>query len=336
MTDTQRKPRLAVIGCGGTISSISGDSLDVIDYPDTSRKMQADEVISRIPEISLFADCVPLPFREVGSTAIGPADWIELARLISKTESGDGGFAGYVILHGTATIEETAYFLNLVLKTGKPVVLVGAQRPASAVSSDAAMNLISAIRTAIDPAAKGLGVLVVLNDEIQAAREVTKTSTYRLNTFRTPDFGSLGHIDGDRVSIYRHPVRQHTRETVFDIADLQDLPRVDIAYSYAGADGAAVEAFVAAGARGLISAGLAPGIPPPIQRKALEAAAASGLVIVQGSRAGSGRVSRRTYLRQSGFVAADNLNPQKARILLSLALTKTSDPELIQHYFDTY
>ena len=167
--------------------------------------------------------------------------------------------AGFVITHGTATLEETAYFLHLALKTDKPVVLVGAQRPASALSTDAGMNLLGAIRVASAEAARGLGVLVVLNDEIQSAREVTKTSTYRLQTFRSPDFGALGHIDGDGVHIYRHPMRRHAPDTEFDVSKLDGLPRVDIAYSYAGADGTVVDALVAAGARGIVSAGLAPG-----------------------------------------------------------------------------
>ena len=329
-------PRLALIGVGGTISSFADDNLDVFEYPDNSRKMPPDEVIARTPELGRFADCVPLPYRGVGSTAIGPEDWISLAALISKCESDQPSFAGYVILHGTATLEETAYFLNLVLKTEKPVVLVGSQRPASALSTDAVMNLISAVRTAVEPGARGLGVLVVLNDEIHAAREAVKTSTHRLQTFRSPDFGLLGHVDGDRVSFYRRPIRKHTVDTIFAVQGLSSLPRVDIAYGYAGADGAEIAAYIAAGAKGLVSAGLPPGIPASAQRCELERAAASGIVVVQACRAWSGRVIRRRYLRERGIVAADNLNPQKARILLALALTRTRDPDAIQDYFETY
>ena len=158
--------------------------------------------------------------------------------------------AGIVIGHGTATLEETAYFLNLTLKVPVPVVLVGAQRPPSALSSDAGLNLVNAIRVAASPEARGMGVLVVLNDEVQAAREVTKTSTLRLQTFRTADFGVLGHADGDAVAFYRRPLRRCCPDTEFDIRALDALPRVDIAYAYAGADGTAVRAFIAAGARG--------------------------------------------------------------------------------------
>jgi len=329
------KPLIAIIGTGGTISSVVDDSLDVLNYPDIGRKMDPAEAIKRIPEATRFAEYVTVPFRFVGSTAIVPEDWIELAQLISKTAVERPEIKGFVILHGTATIEETGYFLNLVLKTEKPVVLVGAQRPASAVSTDVNMNVLAAIRTAISEQAIGKGVLVVLNDEIHSARDATKTSTYRLQTFQSRDFGLLGHVDGDKVVFYRAPLRKHTTQSPFDIAEITSLPRVDIAYSYGGADGCAVQAFVAAGAKGIVSAGLAPGIPTPAERKALEDAVAKGIVVVQSSRAGSGRVARRQYLQNQNIVAADNLNPQKARVLLALALTKTSDPDEIQAYFET-
>ncbi|HEX7128167.1 MAG TPA: asparaginase [Thermodesulfobacteriota bacterium] len=331
-----RKPRIAVIGTGGTISSISDHSLEVLDYPETGRKMEPAEAIERVPEAARFADLVPLSFRAVGSTRISPPDWIELAQLIMRTAREEADVRGFVVLHGTATLEETAYFLNLVLKTDRPVVLVGAQRPASAVSSDVGMNLVSAVRTAGDPQAVGKGVLVVLNDEIHSARDASKTSTYRLQTFRSRDVGVLGHVDGDGVYFYRSPLRRHTLTSVFDIADVTALPRVDIVYSYAGADGCAVDAFVAAGARGLVSAGLPPGLTAPLERAALERAAQAGVLIVQSSRAGSGRVARRTYLKEHAMVAADNLNPQKARILLSLALTRSSDADQVQELFDTH
>ena len=336
MSQATAKPRVAIIGTGGTISSLSDDSLDLIDYPDSSRKMTAEEVISRTRELDRFATCVPLKFREVGSTKIGPTDWIGLATLIAETEARDPGFAGYVITHGTATLEETAYFLHLALKIAKPVVVVGAQRPASALSSDGVMNLIAAVRAAIDPATRGLGVLVVLNDVIHSARDVSKTNTYRLETFQSPYYGILGEVDGDRVSIYRHVVRKHTVDTPFTVASGAILPRVDIAYSYAGADGIAIDAFVAAGAKGLVAAALAPGIVTPDQATAFEKAAAAGVVVVQTTRAGSGRVARRKYLREKGIVAADNLNPQKARVLLMLALAQTTDVETIQRWFGEF
>jgi L-asparaginase len=330
------KPKIAIIGTGGTISSMADDSLEVLDYPETSRKIEPREAIQRVHEAARFAELLPLSFRAVGSASIAPQHWIDLARLIMETAHDDPDLHAFVILHGTATLEETAYFLNLVLKTDKPVVLVGAQRPPSALSSDAGMNLVAAVRTAVAPDARAKGVLVVLNDEIHGARDATKTSTYRLQTFRSRDFGLLGHVDGDGVFFYRAPLRRHTLDTVFHIEDLAQFPRVDIAYSYAGADGSAVEAFVGAGARGIVSAGLAPGLTAPLERTALERAAEAGVVIAQSSRAGGGRIARRTYLRSHGMVAADNLNPQKARILLCLARAQTGDGDAIQEIFDTH
>lgn len=331
-----QKPWVAAIGCGGTISSLGRDSTDVLDYPDFGRKLPIEEVVRRCGEIASIADVRPVPFRSVGSTAIGPAEWLELAATVHRLAGERPAPAGVVIPHGTATLEETAYFLNLTLKTDTTVVLVGAQRPVSALSSDASMNLLGAVRVAIDPAAQGLGVLIALNDEIQSAREATKTSTYRLQTFRSPDFGALGHIDGDAVKIYRRPARRHAPDTEFDLAQVTELPRVDIAYSYGGVDGAVVDALVAAGARGIVSAGFAPGIPAPLERAALERARDAGVTIVQASRAGSGRVAPRRYLREAQIVAADNLNPQKARILLMLALTRTREIGEIARMFDSY
>ena len=330
------KPLVAAIGCGGIISSLGRDSLDVLDYPDFGTKLPVDQVLARYPEIATIAEVLPVPFRSVGSTAIGPAEWLELAGIIRRLAAEKPALAGFVIPHGTATLEETAYFLNLTLKTDKTVVVVGAQRPASALGSDAGMNLVGAIRVASAPVARRLGVLVALNDEIHSAREATKTSTYRLQTFRSPDFGLLGHVDGDGVQIYREPRRRHAPDTEFEVSGLTGLPRVDIAYSYGGADGTVVDALVAAGARGIVSAGLAPGIATPLERAALERARDAGLVVVQSSRAGSGRVALRRYLDQGGMVAADNLNPQKARILLMLALTRTSDIPEIRRMFTVY
>jgi L-asparaginase len=298
--------------------------------------MPIEEVVGRYPEIATIADILPVAFRSVGSTAIGPPEWLELAAIIHRLAAERPDLAGFVIPHGTATLEETAYFLHLVLKTDKTVVVVGAQRPASALSSDAGMNLLGAIRAASAPAARGLGVLVTLNDEIHSAREATKTSTYRLHTFRSPDFGVLGHIDGDEVQIYRRPVRRHAPDTEFDVAGQAELPRVDIAYSYGGADGTVIDALVAAGARGIVSAGLAPGIATPNERKALERARDAGIVVVQSSRAGSGRVALRRYLDEGGMVAADNLNPQKSRILLMLALAQTRDIGEVRRMFAIY
>lgn len=330
------KPKIALIGTGGTISSIGRDPLDLIDYPDNSRKMEIDEVIEKFDLVKEFVEPLPIRFRAVGSTHIGPSDWLDLHKTITKAAADDPTISGFVITHGTASAEETVYFLNLTLKIDKPVVVVGAQRPSTGISTDAAINLVAAARVAAEPASRGMGALLLLNDEIQAAREVTKTSTLRMQTFRTPDFGVLGHVDGDGVFFYRAPLRRRMPDVEFDISDLSELPRVDIVGCYVGADGAAIEAFMAAGAKGLVSAGFAPGLLSPAQDEAFDAAAAQGIAVIQSSRAGSGRVPQRKGLLKRGFVSADNLNPQKARVLLMVALSQTSDIDELRRIFATY
>jgi L-asparaginase len=330
------KPRIAIIGTGGTISSLGANSLDVLDYGDAGKMLEADALVARYPECTEVADIVPVRYAAVASTALGPKNWLELVALLHATAARERDLAGLVVTHGTATLEETAYFLNLTLKIDRPVVVVGAQRPPTALGTDAGMNLVGAIRTAAAPAARGKGVLVCLNDEIQAARDVTKTSTYRLQTFRSADFGALGHVDGDGVFFYRAPTRRSAPDTEFDVRDRTSLPRVDIVLSYAGADATMIDAALAAGAKGIVSAGFAPGMPTVIEREALERARERGVIVVQSSRAGSGRVAPRRYLQSKGLLGADSLTPQKARILLMLALAHTEDPAEIARMFREY
>jgi len=330
------KKKIAFIGTGGTISSIGKGPLDVYDYGANGMMLQADGILDRFPEVQLVADVFPVPFRNVPSTQIAWAEWKELVLICDRLVVEHPDLAGIVIGHGTASLEETAYFLSLTLKVKVPVVVVGSQRPASALSSDAGLNLVNAMRVAASEEARGLGALVLLNDEIQAAREVTKTSTGRMQTFRSPDFGVLGQADGDRLVWYRRPLRRLAPETEFDIRGLAALPRVDVAYTYAGADGAAVRAFTAAGAKGIIAAGFAPGFVTPGDAAALAEARQAGVITMQSTRAGSGRVFPTTRLREAGMLTADNLTPQKARILLALALTLTSDPAAIERIFATY
>lgn len=336
MAGNKALPRVAVIGTGGTISSIGRDNLDIATYADNKKKYEVDELLAAFPETETVADLLPVRYKAVGSPAIGPQEWIELVELIHETAEANPDLAGFVLTHGTATLEETAYMLNLTVKVDVPVVLVGAQRPASALSTDAGLNLLNAIRVAAAPESRGLGVLVVLNDEIQAAREVVKTSTLRLQTFRTPDFGVLGHADADRIAYYRKPLRRHAPDTEFDIRGARELPRVDISFSYGGVDGTAVDAFVAAGAKGIVVAGMLPGSCGPGQVEALNEAAKQGVVTVLSTRNGSGRLVEIRSGRPDVCVLADNLPPTKARILLMLALTKTTDPAEIQRLFDTY
>ena len=330
------KPRIAFIGTGGTIASIGRGPLDIHDYTAAGTMLRADAILDRFPEVREVAEVVAVPFRNVSSTEIAWPEWQALLLLCDRLVAEDPWLGGIVIGHGTSSLEETAYFLSLTLKVAVPVVLVGAQRPASALSSDAGLNLVNAVRVAASAEARGLGALVVLNDEIHAAREVTKTSTGRLQTFRSADFGCLGHADGDRLAWYRRPLRRLAPDTEFEVHGLDALPRVDIAYTHAGADGTAVRAFTAAGAKGIVCAGFAPGFVTPGDGVALAEARAAGIVVVQSTRAGSGRVFPTTKLAAAGFIAADNLTPQKARILLALALTRTRDAAEITRIFGEY
>ncbi|HLY66185.1 MAG TPA: asparaginase, partial [Chloroflexota bacterium] len=248
-------------------------------------------------------------------------------------ESADGA----VVAHGTNTLEETAYFLNLTLKSDKPVVVTGAMRPSTGLSADGELNLLNAVRIAADPSSRGRGVLVVMNDTIHGARDVTKTNTFRVHTFQSRGTGPLGYSDSDgRVVWYGQTVRRHTLASEFDVSVLADLPRVDVVVTYAGADGALIDAAVAAGAQGIVSAGSGAGRPTPAEDQALDRARAAGVIVVQASRTGSGRVARSPRLRARDIVTADDLVPWKARILLALALTRTSDVQDVQRMFEEY
>jgi L-asparaginase len=330
------RPKVAFIGTGGTIASVGRGPLDIQDYATHGVMLHAEKLLARFPAVQEVAEVIPVRFRAVPSTAIGWAEWRELLLICDRLCAEHPDLAGIVVGHGTASLEETAYFLSLALKVPVPVVVVGAQRPASALSTDAGMNIVNAVRVAADPGARGLGALVLLNDEVHAAREVTKTSTGRLQTFRSADFGCLGHADGDRVAWYRRPLRRTAPGTEFEVRGLEALPRVDISYCYAGADGTAVRAFVAAGARGIVSAGFAPGYATPAEMEALKAAVRDGVAVLQSSRAMSGRVFPATRTLEAGIIPADTLTPQKARILLSLALTVTRDPAEIRRMVEEY
>ena len=331
------RPKLMFIGTGGTISCRTSDPLDVLDYPEFNTKLDAADLVAGLPgSVHSQYDLVAVSFSRINSNDIGPLQWIELAQLIARAFDEDPDLRGVVVGHGTATLEETAYALDLVLKTDRPVVMTAAQRPASAVGADGPPNLIAALRTAAAPDAGGKGVLVVLNDEIHAARHVTKSLTYRLQTFVSPEAGPLGVVDGDGPHFAMAPVKRHTVTSAFTVEHLRKAPRVDISYGYAGADGSAPRAFAANGAKGIVSAGMLPGLVPAAERAALEEARAGGCVVVQATRGLGGRVAARRGLRDMGFVAAGSLNPQKARILLMIALAVTTDVTEIQTMFDTY
>lgn len=326
------KPAIALISTGGTIDALGSSRLDLVDYPDRGVRLEPGQLVAGIPELADAADVREAPFRRLASHAVTSADWLELVRATSSLLD-DPGIDGVVITHGTNTLEETAYFLHLAVASPKPVVLVGAMRPASALGSDGQLNLLRAVQVAACERSRGQGALVVMNDAIWSARDVTKTATLRVEAFRAPDLGPLGYADGDgRISFYHRSTRA---AGMFDVRGLDALPRVDVVPSYVDADAVMIEAVVAAGARGIVVAGTGAGRPTPPQVDALARAAQRGVAICFGHRTGSGRVPSTAWQRSTGAVTSDNLQPWKARVLLSLALTRTQDPTEIQALFDS-
>lgn len=329
-------PRVALIITGGTIDSVGKDRLDLAWYIEAGKRLNTGDLLAQIPEVNSIAKVEEFPFRRLPSHALVDKDWLDMVRTIHSIFDQKRA-DGVVITHGTNTIEETAYFLNLTLKTDKPVVVVGSMRPSSAISADGYLNLLNAVRVAADPQSRGRGALLVMNDTIHNGRDATKTATYRVETFKGRDLGPLGYADADGKVVYYHrAARKHTVETEFDVRNLESLPRVDVVVSYVGADGRVIDALVEGGAKGIISAGTGAGRPTPAEDEAFDRAAKKGIVVCQSSRVGSGRVVRSPGLKRRGFVASDNLQPWKARLLLALALTRTSDPDEIQRMFDTY
>lgn len=318
-------PNVKLFTTGGTIQSKGANRQKLMEYSDG--RVTPDELINDLPELKQIANITYIEQSNVGSGSINAKILLKLAHdvneWLAKPEA-----AGAVITHGTATLEETAYFLNLTIKSDKPVVVVGAMRPFTAVSRDGPFNLLNAVRVAATPAARGYGVMIMLNDEINAARDTTKTNTYRVDTFVARDMGPLGYTDSDRIAFYRKPTYRHTVNSEFDVSNLTDLPRVDVTYVYQESDAVAIDAFVAAGAKGLVLT--------DSNDKAIKRGQGKGVVFVKSDRKGAGRVVESEKQAAMGIVTSDNLNPHKARILLRLALTKTSDPKEIQRMFNEY
>jgi L-asparaginase len=318
-----RRPKVAIIGSGGTISSLGTDEFDTMDYPEFGQKLELQDVLKRVPHINTIADIVPVPFKAVSSTALTIPDLMEIRQRILTCFAEDRDLSGILVLHGTGSLEETAFFLHLTVDDSRPVVVVGAQRPINAISSDAPMNLINAVRVAASADARNRGVLVILNDEIWSARDVVKTSNYRLQTFRSPDYGMLGQVDPDRVVFARRIEGRHTAHSPFKNIDAHAIfPRVDIVYAYLGADDVHLNASVAAGAKGIVCAGFAPGFTSPAFKQEILKHTSLGLKIVLASRAHHGRVVQRRWVVENKMLTAEDLSPQKARIALMLGLLK--------------
>ena len=330
------KPNIFIVATGGSIAGLGPNRMDYILYPELGEHITIEQSLDRIPEAFDLANIRAEDLVSVGSTAIGPDEWLSLAHRINAILASDE-VDGVVVTHGTATLEETAYFLHLTVKSTKPVVVTGAMRPPTALSTDADLNLLDAIRVAASPEASEMGVLTILNNEIQCARDVVKTNTFRVETFKPNELGFLGYADSDgKVVMYRAPLRKHTTATEFDVSDKDTLPRVDVVYCYAGSDELLINAVRANGSDGLVLAGFGGGSFPPKAAEAAAAAVAEGMPVVLASRSLAGRVVMTPRKEEQGFIVSDNLQPQKARILLMLALTVTNNREEIQRMFSEY
>jgi len=325
-------PRIAVIATGGTIDAIGADRLDLAFYTETGLRCADSELVGGLPELADIASIEQVPYRRTPSYALTVDDWLGLARTTQALL--DGACDGVVITHGTNTLEETAFFLHLTVHSEKPVVLVGAMRPPSGLGSDGSLNLFRAVQVAAAPQARSHGCLVVLNDTVHSARQVTKTSTFRTDAFRSPDTGPLGYADADGRVVFYHRPRRRAADLYFPAKDLVALSRVDVVVSYVGADGALIDAAVQAGARGLVSAGTGAGRPTGAEDEALDRAVAAGIAVCQATRVGAGRVARSPNMARRNLIAADNLQAWKARVLLMLGLTRTADAEDLQDLFD--
>lgn len=326
-------PRIKLYATGGTISNRAGG------------RLTADDLVASIPDVGRYAKLETEQFANSASSELSLEQWLELARRIQQALA-DRELAGVVVTSGTDTLEELAYFLHLTIKDERPVVVVGSMRNPSTLGYEGAANLLEAVRVAADPGSRRKGVLVVLNDEINGAREVTKTDALRLQTFQSRPYGVLGVVDRDRVVYYREPVKRRTFDTEFDVGKIALLPRVDVLLVYQGAPGDLIRAAVDHGAKGIVLATAGAGAVSGTQEDGIDYATSRRVPVVITTRAGSGRIARfrpppapspnEPPVSASYRIAGEDLMPVKARILLMLALTRTADPAEIQRMFSEY
>ena len=328
------KPNIYILATGGTIA---GSSASATEGNYTAGSKGVEDILSAVPQLGDLATIKSEQISNIGSQEMNDEIWLKLANRVSELLT-KNDVDGVVIVHGTDTMEETAYFLSLVIKSKKPIVLVGAMRNADSMSADGPLNIYNAVSVAADKNAREKGALVVMNDEIHAAREVTKTNTTNVAAFASPNSGKIGTVNYGTVNFYMAPLRKHTISSDFNIKDIKALPRVDIIYGHAQDSGDLVDAAVQKGAKGIIVAGVGNGNLYPDLQAALAKASEAGVIVVRSSRTGSGSTSVGAEVDDAklGFLTADNLNPQKARVLLMLALGKTSDKAKIQSFFATH
>ena len=322
-------PKVFLFATGGTISNRVGG------------RMTVDELIVSIPGLDRRVRAEGEQFANVASSSMSLDQWLELSRRINARFKADPELAGVVVTSGTDTLEELAYFLHLTVRDERPVVVVGSMRNPSTLGYEGAANLEDAFRAAADPMSRGMGAVVMLNDEINSAREVTKTDALSLDTFQSGRYGVLGVVDGSGVAYYRRPVRRHTAQSEFDVTRITALPRVDVVMTYQGATGDVVKAVVDAGAKGVIMATAGAGATSGTQGEGIRYAYEKGVFVVTTTRTGAGRIAvPRGGGRGrggAGFgIRGDDLTAIKARILLMLALATTSDQAEIQRMFGEY
>ena len=333
MTCTAEKPNVIILATGGTIAGSAADDTATTGYQ--AGALGVGVLINAVPEIKNYANVRGEQIASLDSKDMSDDVWLKLSKKVNELLS-QSDVDGIVITHGTDTLEETAYFLNLTVQSKKPVVITGAMRPATAISADGPMNLLNAVRLAASPLAFDRGVLVCLNDQIDSARHVTKTHTTSLDTFKSP-LGPLGFMNDGKPTFYNRVDRRHAGETEFEIGALTELPYVKIIYGHAGDDALFVDAAIQAGVRGLVYAGTGNGSIHKEAEAALARAARAGIIVVRSTRTGSGTVipAEQSY-SEAGFLEGDSLPPQKCRILLQLALTRTTDRRQIQQMFYEY
>lgn len=328
-----QKPNIVILGTGGTIAGVADSNMDTTGYK--AGEIGIQSLIDAVPEIVNFANIKGEQFCNCGSFDLTWDIVLALSKKVNKLLL-HSDVDGIVITHGTDTLEETAYFLNLTVKSKKPVVLVGAMRPSTAISADGPLNLLNAVILAGSKEAVGQGVLVAMNDQINGARDVTKTNTTHVETFRSFELGYLGYLQNNTPVFYKKSVRKHTYDTEFDILEVDALPKVDIIYSYINCDSNLALAAVELGTKGIVVAALGHGSLHKDMIPGLAKISAMGIPVVRSSRVGNGIVSRKFWDDDYGFIAGDSLNPQKARILLMLALLKTNKPDEIRRMFSIY
>ncbi len=325
-------PKIAVLATGGTIAG-AGESATGSAYQ--ASKLSANHLVAAVPQLADIAEVTPKQVVQISSQDMTDDVWLKLNKLINEECR---QYDGFVITHGTDTMEETAYFLNLTLRCKKPVVLTGAMLPPTSLGADGSRNLYNAVLTAAEKETAKQGVVIAMNNIVLNARDVTKFNTVQLETFTPANFGKAGTIFNNKVVYERKPLRKHTSETPFDVTGLTRLPKVGIVYMHAGAEDVQAQALVDSGYDGIVNAGVGNGNIHKSTFPVLEKAAKDGIAVVRSSRIPTGATTKDAEIDDNkyGFVSSGTLNPQKARILLMLGLTKTHDFKKLQTYFDQY